>query len=174
MKRNPVLASAIILFLLWNGPAPARAELGVAEHTFHALPLRWARPQWRPLTGQQITALISDRTVIIDTTYEPYPGTKVNAVFWGGCPPYETFLADGRWQMGMCQRVYRVYKGRWTTEAFRGGERLCVDAIDRPKECRFVWQGSTVDQIVMALATPAEANELNEDYSPYRVTKSRE
>lgn len=174
MKRTPVLASAIILLLLWDGLAPVRAEPANAEHTFHTLPLRLAQPQWRPLTGQQITALISDRTIVIDTTYEPYPGAKVNAMFRGGCPPYETFFADGRWQMGMCQRAYRVYEGRWITEAFRGGERLCVDAIDRPKECRFVWQGSTADQIVMALATRAEVNELNEDYSPYRLTKSRE
>jgi len=174
MKHNPVLVSAIILFLLWNGLALAKAEPAVAEHTFHALPLRLAQPPWRPLTGQQIAALISDHTVVVDTTYEPYPGAKVNVMFRGGCPPYETFFADGRWQMGMCQRAYRVYEGRWTTEAFGGGERLCVEAADRPKECRFVWQGSTVDQIVMALATRPEANDLNEDYSPYRLTKSRE
>jgi hypothetical protein len=171
MNRNMTLVSAIILFLTCDGLASVAAEPVQVGSVFHAPPLRLAEPKWRPLTGQEIKLLISDHTAVIDERYEPYPGVKVNVIYWGGCPPYETFFADGRWEMGMCQVAYRVYNGRWTTEAFRGRERLCVEASDRPKECRFVWQGANADQIVMPLGTPVQDNQLNRDFSPYRLKK---
>lgn len=173
MNHNFALASAIALFLAFDGLASAATEPGQTEFVSHTLPLRLAKPRWRPLTGQEIKALISDHTAVIDERYEPYPGVKLEVSFVGGCAPSETFFADGRWQMGMCQRAYRVYNGRWTTEAFLGGERLCVEAGDRPKECRFVWQGSSADQIVMPLWTPAQDKQVNEDFNPYQLREKR-
>jgi hypothetical protein len=174
MKNRPILVAGITLIMFFGGSASVAAETLQRDAALHVLPLRLAEPQWRPLTAQEIKSRISGRTVVIDETYEPAPGVKVNVSFPGGCPPSETFFPDGRWEMGMCERLYRTFKGRWYTEAFRGGGRLCTEANDHAKECRFVWQGSTADQIIMSQPSIAGANEPTDDFNPYRVTPRKE
>lgn len=169
MNHNRAVAWAIALSFVCGGQMSVAAEPALTGPIFHSPPLRLAEPRWLPLTGQEIKSLISDHTIVIDEGYEPYPGTGVVVSYVGACPPYETFSADGRWQMGRCERAYRVFNGRWTTEPFRGGERLCVEASDFPKQCRFVWQGASADQIVMPRGSPAQDVQLNSDYSPYRL-----
>lgn len=173
MKHDPVTRVLLILLSL-GGPIAAAAQSAQPDPALHALPLRLAAPQWPPLTAQQIRGLVADRMVIVEDGYEPAPGIKLRAFFVGGCPPAETFFPDGRWEMGVCERAYRVFKGFWSTEAFRGGDRLCVEANDRPKACRFVWQGAVADQIVMSQPSRAGADTSNEDYSPYRISPRRE
>lgn len=59
----------------------------------HRAPLRLAQPEWKPLTAQQIREKISDRSVVIDETYETLSGVKLPIIFAGGCPPHETFFS---------------------------------------------------------------------------------
>lgn len=169
MKSYPILSAGLALSMLVVGSSSVEAGSPSGDEILNVLPLRLARPQWRPLTAQEIKDRVSDQVVVVEKEYKPAPGVTINGGYVGGCPPSETFFADGRWEMGMCQRVYRTFKGRWFTEPFRGGDRLCTEADDRSKECRFVWQGSSVDQIVMSQQSLADANELCDDFNPYRV-----
>ena len=97
-------------------------------------PVRLTRPNWAFLTGQEIEALFSDTALIIDIEYEVAPGIKPTILLEGGCPPVESFSADGCWTKAVCHRVMRVFEGRWTTESVGGGDRLCVEACDFPLE----------------------------------------
>jgi hypothetical protein len=174
MKHTSIPRALVATLMLLGGSTVVWAEESAQPPpALHGLTLRLTAPDWPPLTAEQISAIISDRTVIVENGYEPFPGTKVQYFYKGGCPPYETFYQDGRWEMGMCQRTYRVYQGRWSTEAFRGGERLCVEASDYPKQCRFVWQGSAASQIVMPLSL-GRSDEANDVYSPYRLSPRRQ
>jgi len=135
----------------------------------HLPPLKLDRPNWLPMTGPQIVEAFAGRMIGVDRRYEPYPGVRVNVVFIGGCPPGESFDRNGGWSKSVCFRALRTYKGKWWTEKFRGGERLCVEASDFPKLCRFVWYVSS-ERVIMA------ADSLNHDepqddpitFSPYR------
>lgn len=169
MKRAINLASICFLYLGLSLLNPAVANPSQNTPPKHRAPLRLAQPDWKPLTAQQIRGKISDRSVVIDNTYETLPGVKLPIIMQGGCAPRETFFGDGRWQIGICQRVYRVFVGRWSIEPFRGGEWLCVESDERPKSCRFVWEGPNVDQIFMAFGTAPNESQLNDDFMPYRI-----
>ncbi|MDF7774334.1 hypothetical protein P1X14_03665 [Sphingomonas sp. AOB5] len=137
----------------------------------HKPPLKLDRPGWLPLTGPQIMQTFADRMLILDEAFEPYPGVRVVTFGMGGCPPTETFSANGGWTRFECRRGPHTYQGSWTTEKFRGGERLCVQAPDFPRLCRFVWAGIAGDRIIMG------ANREHQDdpqtYNPYRLTRTR-
>lgn len=156
--------------LLFSGAAKA-----IAATTPRAPPLRLDAPRWQPLTGQQVTALFKGNSLIVDEGYEPVPGVKVEIFEFGGCWPSENFFADGRWQRFECQRAARRYDGQWTTEPFRGGERLCVQASDLPKRCRFVWQGKSADQVIMPVAGIRISDSWDDPdaYTPYRLVNFR-
>jgi len=134
-------------------------------------PLRIDRPDWRPMTTQQIIAVFAGRALLIDEDYRPYPEVRVSIFFRGGCPPREKFAADGVWARYECRRAFTSYSGRWETEKFRGGERLCVSAPDFSKLCRFVWGGAASDRVFMA-ADPISPGESMDDlrtFNPYRL-----
>ena len=142
--------------------------------TPHVPPLRLDAPRWLPLTGTQIVALFSDRVLEVEENYEPSPGVKVEMVEVGGCWPQEKFFADGRWQRVECQRGARTFEGHWGTDKFRGGERLCVEAADFPKRCRFVWEGASADRVFMGVAGVTRASDSWDDpasYAAYRLTE---
>ncbi|AUW58068.1 hypothetical protein C1T17_08055 [Sphingobium sp. SCG-1] len=113
-------------------------------------PLKLDQPNWRPMTGQQISAAFRGRALYVDEAYRPYPNVKVKTFWMGGCPPSEHFAANGVWTRSECHRARKSYFGRWETERFRGGERLCVEAPNFPKLCRFVWLGAAGDRVFMA------------------------
>ena len=133
-------------------------------------PVSLVRPDWLPLGGQELVDAVSGKTLMLDEEYEIAPGVKPQVIYIGGCPPGERFDADGKWTGTFCYRVMRIFKGRWTVEKFRGGERLCVEAEGYSKRCRFVWQGEEPDQLFL----PAETIPAQEDdpvrYNPYRTT----
>lgn len=138
-------------------------------------PLKLGQPRWLPLTARQITALFSEHTLIVNENYQPFPRTKVETFWIGGCPPREEFSLKRSWTRYECQRVPRVYKGAWTTERFRGGERLCVEAPDFPKLCRFVWQDASQEEVIMA-ADWTRAGQSQDDphtFNPYRLVPSK-
>jgi hypothetical protein len=164
----------IMLLLVGFGSAVAARPLvphAATSEAVRATPLRLVRPSWFPLTGQQIRSLFSDRILVLDEDYQPAPGVKLQIDYFGACPPTETFFADGRWQLNECQRARRLFEGHWTTDTFRGGERLCVEALDYPKQCRGVWQGSSTYQIIMAPASPDLQNDDPERFNPYRLMR---
>lgn len=105
---------------------------------------------------------------MLDGEYEPFPGVRVNTYYMGGCPPTEIFGHDGRWEKSECQRAVRVYRGHWTVEVFQGGHRLCVEAVDFLKQCRFVWQGASADQLILSAPTPSPSG-WGDAYNPYRI-----
>jgi hypothetical protein len=168
IPRFSNLAAAWLTSLAMVIPSHALAEPIQAKETDRRPPLRLTEPDWKPMTGQEIREKISDHSVYIDTSYEPLPGKKLPIIMEGGCPPRETFFRDGQWQIGICQRSYRVFSGRWSIELFRGGERLCVEGESRPKSCRFVWEGASADQIFMSFGSAPADEHLNDDFMPYR------
>jgi hypothetical protein len=135
--------------------------------------LRLAQPRWLPLSGQQIKVLFEDRALAIDEGYEPYPGAKIEMLEAGGCWPAERFLASGQWQRFECQRGPRRITGHWYTEKFRGGERLCVEAPDFVKRCRFVWQGADANRVIMPYAGIRPSNSWDDPtwYNPYILAR---
>lgn len=132
---------------------------------------RLAAPQWQPLPGGHIRALFSNSSLLIDESYAPYPGMKVSVTYLGGCPPVETFFEDGRWRLDQCQRGPRTYEGNWAVESHNGRQQLCVAAADRLKECRFVWQGTSSNSVIMEVALGGDSNTLSAHYNPYRIVK---
>lgn len=162
-----LVAAATVLLAV--GLEPASAEPDHVAASARIPPLLLALPHWPPLNEKQITEAISGRIATVNYAYEPYPGVKVSIIHIGGCPPSETFFADGRWRMGVCQRAFRVYEGRWKTEAFRGGQRLCVEATDSPKSCRFVWQGSTTHELFLSPGEAENSGETGNSATPYTV-----
>jgi len=159
MKHTSIPRALVATLMLIGGSTVVLAEEPAQPPpALHGLTLRLTAPDWPPLTAEQLSALISDQTAISEVG------------LWGGCPTQETFYPDGRWEMGMCQRTYRVYQGRWRKEAFRGGERLCVEASDYPKQCRFVWQGSAASQIVM----PFSLGRSDDVFIRYRLSPRRQ
>jgi len=132
-------------------------------------PLRLDRPRWLPMTGPQIVARFRDRTLVVNENYQPLPGVRVETYWVGGCPPSETFSANGGWTRSMCQRMAKVYEGKWTTEPLRGAERLCVEAPDFPKLCRFVWEGKSREEVFMAADWGGGSEEDARIFNPYRL-----
>lgn len=171
MKRNRTLAFVVLLSAMPIGTLSAPTASAQTPPVYHSLSLRLAFPNWAPMTGKQIEAMFADRDVIVDENYEPAPGIKIDMVFQGGCPPIETFAADGRWQMAMCSRALRIYDGQWSIEPFQGGSQLCVSAVDFLKECRLVWQGPTADQVIMPLADTISS--LGPYFNLYRLRPTR-
>jgi len=106
---------------------------------------------------------------VLDTEYEPYPGVRVDTYYIGGCAPTEVFSHDGRWEINECQRAVRVYRGRWTVEPFQGGYRLCVEATDFAKQCRFVWQGASADRLILSAPESFPSEDWGNAYNPYRL-----
>lgn len=146
--------------------------LGTQSFAQSIPPLQLAQPDWRPLDAAQILSLFADRTLTVDEKYEPFPGAKVRVRFIGGCAPTESFFQDGRWHRFECQRGPTTYAGHWSTEAFRGGERLCVEAAGRAKECRFVWKSASAETIFMrADASPPGDETSGDTYNPYRFVR---
>jgi len=135
--------------------------------------LRLAQPHWLPLTAEQIRALFADRGLAMDEGYQPLPGAKIEMIEIGGCWPSEIYFADGQWQRHMCSRGPREFAGRWYTEKFRGGERLCVEASDFPKRCRFVWLGDAPNRVIMAYAGLGASGTWEDPawFNPYILTK---
>lgn len=133
--------------------------------------LRLDEPDWQPMTGEQINTALRERTLIVDETYRPYPDVRVKIFWMGGCPPREHFGANGIWSRYECQRGPRLYSGRWETERFRGGERLCVAASDFPKLCRFVWLGAKPNNVFMAASRMAWEEPMDDPrtFNPYRL-----
>lgn len=172
MKRFIGSASAHALCFIIAFSGSVSAKSGDAELSDHRPSLRLAKPHWPPLNEQQIKDKISGRSVIIDETYETLPGKKLPIIRIGGCPPRETFFQDGRWQIGICERAYRVYTGRWSIETLKGREWLCIEGDQHPTSCRLVWQGPTDDLIFMALGAAPTEDQLNDDFMPYRVSVS--
>lgn len=139
-------------------------------------PLKLDQPDWQPMTGQQISAAFTGRVLTLDDTYRPSPMIRVKTFWRGGCPPSEQFAPNGVWTRYECQRAPKVYSGRWETERFRGGERLCVAAPDFPRLCRFVWLGASSGRIFMA-ADGLFWDEPMDDprtFNPYRLVAARE
>jgi len=151
---------------------PAQSDAPAVSPVDRKPPLRLAAPRWPPLTGQQIKVLFGNRTLNMDEGYEPFPGVKVQMVEFGGCWPQERFLADGQWQRSECQRAARTFAGRWHTEPFRGGERLCVEAPGFEKRCRFVWQGDSANRVIMSYARFRSPESLEDPdwYNPYLLS----
>lgn len=170
MARCLALSLALVIAVPVDGTVPALAASPETADAHHTPPLRLAEPDWRPLSGKQIEAKFADRDVIVDETYEPVPGVKIVMVYAGGCPPIETFAADGRWRMTMCSRSLRVYDGRWSIEPFRSSQQLCVSAIDFPKACRFVWRGANDDQVIMPAIKVDDM--FGDYYNLYRVRRT--
>jgi len=166
MKNHIVASSLTLLVVVWAAPLLSAQAVEPTQ----SLPLRLAEPETKPLTGQQINDLISNHMVEIDDRYEPAAGIRVRVRYTGGCPPTEIFASDGRWQLAQCHLQSRIFKGRWMVEPFRGGHILCVEASDYPKECRFVWQGSSAGQIIMPLGTPAGVIR-DTWFNPYRLVE---
>lgn len=170
-------AAAATIVVAWSANAIAedQPQPRPISKTPHVPPLRLDAPRWPPLTGGQIVALFSNRILDVDESYEPFPGVRIEILEVGGCWPKEIFLADGRWQRFECQRGSRTFEGHWTTDKFRGGERLCVEATDLPRRCRFVWQGLSADRVFMGVAGVTRASDTWDDpaaYAPYRLTKN--
>jgi len=178
-RFNQLTLRIALTGLLLSGAAKAiaadrsRASSSATLAASRTPPLRLDAPRWAPLTGQQIAALFKGHSLIVDENYEPVPGVKVEIFEVGGCWPRENFFADGRWQRFECQRAARTYDGHWTTEAFRGGERLCVQASDFLKRCRLVWRGKSADQIIMPVAGVHARDDWDDPdaYNPYRLVK---
>jgi hypothetical protein len=169
-----VAAAILALTFSANVIAKDQSQPGAMSRRSHVPPLRLDAPRWLPLTGAQIVALFSDRTLNVDESYEPFPGVKVEIFEIGGCWPRETFFAHGRWQRFECQRGPRTFEGHWTTDKFRGGERLCVQATGLPRRCRFVWRDASADRVFMGVAGATRASDSWDDpaaYTPYRLTK---
>lgn len=150
--------------------ANAQSASSVAANP-HSPPLKLDLPRWLPLTAAQIVRAFAGRTLVVDEDFQPYPGVRVVTFRMGGCPPSETFSADGVWTRYECLRGPRTYTGHWTTEKFRGGERLCVQAPDFIKSCRFVWQGSAGDRFIMAADHRASRQDQDDPhiFNPYRL-----
>jgi hypothetical protein len=136
-------------------------------------PLKLAQPWWLPLTGLQIVALLHDHTLRVDEDYRPVAGVRVETYSDGACPTSETFASNGAWSRFVCHRGARTYRGTWAAEKFRGGERLCVEAPDFPKLCRFVWQGASRNEVFTA-ADPARGESQDDPsrFNSYRMTPS--
>ncbi len=137
--------------------------------------LKLDQPTWLPLTGDQIREAVSGRVLQHDIDYRPFPGVKVKSIFLGGCPPQETFSSDGGWTREACFRVATVFSGRWTTEKFRGGERLCVEAPKFKRLCRFVWKGAAENQFFMAADSPLLEEQQGDPrtFNSYRLVAIR-
>jgi hypothetical protein len=140
------MQTALLSFALLLAEAPASSK---APSIPANPPFRLLTPNWHPLTGSQIRAAVSGHHLRIDENYKVAPGLKPKAIFAGGCPPPETFYADGRWTTFFCDRAGTGFEGRWSVEPFRGGEHLCVEAPDFPKSCRFVWGSRSPSRLFM-------------------------
>jgi len=151
--------------------AAQTARPSLAGDIRHIPSVRLDSPEWPVLTGRQIRTLLSGRTLLDDEAYEAAAGIKVSVRKIGPCTQ-EIFFADGRWRMDQCGRGVQSFLGHWTTEPFRGAERLCVEPADppvnEPKQCRFVWQGPSADQIIM----PAGSEAPSGSYNLYRLVKT--
>lgn len=134
-------------------------------------PLKLDQPDWRPMTGPEISAAFRGRVLNVDEAYQPYPKVRVKTFWMGGCPPREYFAANGVWTRSECHRALKSYSGRWETERFRGGERLCVAATDFPKLCRVVWLGAASDQVFMAADKTFWEEPMDDPitFNPYRL-----
>jgi hypothetical protein len=51
------------------------------------LVLRLGQPQHMVMSGQPMRSLISGKVLIVDKDYEPAPGIKIHAQYWGDAHP---------------------------------------------------------------------------------------
>lgn len=170
ITRWRLVSISVPLLVLGCGPDGEAQLSSKTEPSHDSPPVTLAQPEWRSLSGTEIRQRFSNRQLGIDSWYEIASGIKPVVSFGGACRPSETFYADGRWTMAICEIDIRYYRGQWTTEQFRGGERLCVKAPNFQKACRFVWQGRSPDQVFMPASLFSESVEWNETYNPYRLT----
>jgi hypothetical protein len=165
------LAALTIVLTADGQSAPLAADTTISRLP----PFKLDRPDWLPLTPQQIAGALAGRALLVDEDYQPFPGVKIKTFWMGGCPPREAFSSNGDWSRYVCQRGPHIYTGRWKTEKFRGGDRLCVEAPDFPKLCRFVWREASDNRVIMA-ADPIFLNEHQDDprtFNPYRLVATK-
>ncbi|WP_206243403.1 hypothetical protein [Novosphingobium terrae] len=172
MKIVPL---TVMLLLIGAGSsAMADTTKDQSRSSSHIPAMRLERPDWQPLTNEQVQSLFSDRKLEFDERYEPFPGAKVSVRYIGGCPPIESFFADGTWQMYFCSRGPMTFHGRWTVEPHGQIGWLCVQSAERPTDCRVVWQGSAVNEVIMQLKVPGAERIWGSDgaYNPYRLVSA--
>jgi len=133
---------------------------GAAQGNPEILYVRLALPDRPPLDDQQIRAKLAEHKLVLDDNYRPAPSIKIQTAMLGGCPPKETFFADGRWERTVCGLTYQTHFGSWTVR----NSRVCVRQENIADECRRVWSTSLPGRLI--LSVPVSPNEFN----PYLLT----
>ena len=125
------------------------SDIGSIVNAGRVPPIMLGMPNWMPLNGREIAEVIANQYLLYDEYYRVSPGLKPQELMWGGCPTVERFQRDGAWELYFCGRAARTYYGNWDVEDFRGGQRLCVEASNFAKSCRFVWRGAGSQQLFL-------------------------
>jgi hypothetical protein len=134
------------------------------------LSLRLDEPRYNPLSGRDIVNFVSGRMISLDRNYQPLINAEIHSYLVGGCDYEERFYRDGRWTSYICEISIKSFDGTWKVENYRGGQRLCVEADNFEKQCRFVWSGPNHDQLILSGIFPEISKVLVNNFVLYKVS----
>lgn len=163
---KPLFKIAGVLLAVNIGTAVGSAPTDGSIPNAQALRVRLSAPSRTPLGADEIRSAMSGKSILLDKMTALAPGVILDVVLYDGCPPIEHFYADGKWERGVCGRMYTVTHGHWSIETNRSGSKLCNTVEGQDRDCRTVWQRSSPDQLIL---TAPSQHGGNPEYNSYRT-----